>query len=55
MIEFKNPVYLNDVLRFNAEIIGIYDSVHAVEFKYTFKNEYDKVVAKGKIQIGIFI
>jgi 3-hydroxybutyryl-CoA dehydratase len=55
MIEFKNPVYLNDVLRFNAEIIGIYDSVNAIEFKYTFKNEYDKVSAKGKIQIGIFI
>lgn len=52
-IQFKNAVYLNDELQFNAEIIGIYDSVNAVEFKYIFKNNESKIVAKGKFQIGL--
>ena len=52
-IQFKNAVYLNDELLFNAEIIGIYDSVNAIEFKYNFKNKDVKIVAKGKFQIGL--
>ncbi len=53
-IQFKNPVYLNDELLFTAVIIGIYESVNAVEFKYDFKTA-SKIVAKGKIQIGILL
>ena len=52
-IQFKNAVYLNDELNFRAEIIGIYESVNAIEFKYSFKNKDAKIVAKGKIQIGV--
>jgi len=52
-IEFKNAVYLNDELQFKAVITGIYESVNAVEFKYYFKNAASKIVAKGKIQIGL--
>lgn len=52
-IQFKNAVYLNDTLQFKAEIIGFYESVNAVEFKFDFRNSDKKVVAKGKIQIGI--
>jgi 3-hydroxybutyryl-CoA dehydratase len=52
-IEFKNAVYLNDELQFKAVITGIYESVNAVEFKYDFKNAASKIVAKGKIQIGL--
>ena len=52
-IQFKNPVYLNDELRFNAQIIGVYESVNAIEFKYSFINKDGKIVAKGKIQIGL--
>ncbi len=52
-IQFKNPVYLNDELQFNAQIIGVYESVNAIEFKYSFKNKDSKTVAKGKIQIGL--
>ncbi len=52
-IQFKNAVYLNDELFFNTEIIGIYDSVNAVEFKYNFKNKEARIVAKGKFQIGL--
>jgi 3-hydroxybutyryl-CoA dehydratase len=52
-IQFKNAVYLNDELIFNAEIIGVYESVNTIEFKYTFKNTFKKIVAKGEIQIGL--
>lgn len=52
-IQFKNPVYLNDELAFTAKISGVFSSVNAVEFKYTFKNLDLKTVAKGTIQIGI--
>jgi 3-hydroxybutyryl-CoA dehydratase len=52
-IQFKNPVYLNDKLNFTASVSGVFESVNAVEFKYYFKNSQLKVVAKGKIQIGI--
>jgi 3-hydroxybutyryl-CoA dehydratase len=52
-IQFKNPVYLNDELKFNAVVTGVHDSVNAVEFKFEFKNTEAKTVAKGKIQIGV--
>lgn len=52
-IQFKNAVYLNDVLMLNAEITGVFESVNAIEFKYSFKNSDGKTVAKGKFQIGI--
>lgn len=52
-IQFKSPVYLLDKLHFHATIMGIFESVNAVEFKFNFKNESGKVVAKGKIQIGV--
>jgi 3-hydroxybutyryl-CoA dehydratase len=52
-IQFKLPVYLNDELLFEAIVIGVYESVNAVEFKFNFKNDAQKVVAKGKIQIGV--
>lgn len=51
-IQFKNAVYLSDKLTFNAEIIGFYESVNAVEFKFSFKRD-TMMMAKGKIQIGI--
>lgn len=52
-IQFKNPVYLNDKLSFEAVVSGVFESVKAVEFKFAFRNEAGKVVAKGKIQIGL--
>jgi len=52
-IQYKLPVYLNDSLQFEAVISGVFESVSAVEFKFTFKNAALKVVSKGKIQIGI--
>mgnify|MGYP000433146183 FL=1 len=52
-IQYKNPVYLNDELKFSAHVSGVYTSVNAVEFKFNFKNLISKTVAKGKIQIGL--
>lgn len=54
-IQFKLPVYLEDKLLFEAVVTGIYDSVNAVEFKFNFKNDGQKVVAKGKLQIGLLV
>jgi len=52
-IAYKNPVYLDDILDFTATISGIFEAVNAVEFKYYFKNSQSKIIAKGKIQIGL--
>lgn len=54
-IKYISPVYLDDVLQFNAEIIGIYESVKAVEFKYKFINQQETIVSRGKFQIGILL
>ncbi|WP_183579713.1 MaoC/PaaZ C-terminal domain-containing protein [Mucilaginibacter sp. X5P1] len=52
-IQFKNPVYLNDTVFFEANVSEVYTSVNAVEFKFQFKSKDLLVLAKGKIQIGI--
>ncbi len=52
-INYKNPVYLNTSLQFNAKVSGVFESVRTVEFKFTFTSSNQKVVAKGKIQIGV--
>jgi len=51
-IQFINAVYLNDKLYFEASVTGVYESVNAFRFQFTFKNEALNVVAKGRIQIG---
>ena len=50
-INFKNPVYINDVLVFKAKITGIFESVGLIEFDYEFKNQLNKVVSNGVIKI----
>ncbi|MFT6709555.1 MAG: 3-hydroxybutyryl-CoA dehydratase [Flavobacteriales bacterium] len=52
-IQYKLPVYLKETLELVAHVDGIFESVNAVEFKYSFTNDDGKTVAKGKIQIGI--
>jgi 3-hydroxybutyryl-CoA dehydratase len=54
-IAFKQPVYLNDRLFFEAKVTAIYEAVRAIEFKFTFKNNDLIVVSKGKIQIGLLV
>lgn len=52
-IQYKQPVYLHDLLQFTATVNEVYESVGAVEFSFTFQNNASKIVAKGKLQIGI--
>ena len=52
-IKFTKPVYLNDFLELITEIEGIFESVNAIEFKFSFRNRQKIEVARGKIQIGI--
>ncbi len=52
-IKFSLPVYLGNVLTFNAEIADVFESVNMIEFKYHLQNPEGKKVAKGTIQIGI--
>ncbi|MEG2340939.1 MAG: MaoC/PaaZ C-terminal domain-containing protein [Odoribacter sp.] len=54
-ISYKNPVYQNDLLKFEAIISGISEAVRTIEFKYKFTRTDGIVVAKGKISIGILL
>jgi 3-hydroxybutyryl-CoA dehydratase len=51
-IKFAKPVYQDDILDFEAEVKGVYDSVDVVEFTYSFRS-LSHMVAFGKVQIGI--
>lgn len=53
-IQYKKPVFLNDKLVLNLRTEEIHEGVHVVIFVYKFLNEQNKVVAKGRVQIGIF-
>jgi len=52
-IAFKNPVFLNETLDFEARVSGVYEAVNAIEFKYKFIKPDGKIAAKGLIQIGV--
>jgi 3-hydroxybutyryl-CoA dehydratase len=55
-IQYRNPVYLDDELLFEAKVEEVFDSVGAVELTYVFRNsKRNQVSAKGKIQIGILL
>ena len=52
-IAYKNPVFMNDKLDFTAKVEDISEAVQAVVFKFAFRNESGKIVAKGHVQIGV--
>lgn len=52
-ISYKNPVYLNEMLDFEAVVAGIYEAVHTIEFKFKFIKPDGIIAAKGKILIGL--
>lgn len=52
-IAFKNPVFMNEKLDFEAYVSGIFESVNTIEFKYKFIKPDGKIAAKGLIQIGL--
>jgi 3-hydroxybutyryl-CoA dehydratase len=51
-ITFVKPVFLHTTVTLKAEITGIFESVHCMEFKYSFECQ-DVQVCKGDIKIGI--
>lgn len=54
-IQYKLPVYLDDELCFKATVTDIHESVNTVEFSFHFLNSSNKIVSKGKIQIGLLV
>ena len=52
-IVYKNPVFLNDQLDFSATVEDISEAVNTIIFKYVFRNQKGKAVAKGHVQIGV--
>ena len=51
-IAFIKPVFLNTTVILKAVITGIFESVHCIEFKYTFESQ-GILICKGDIKIGI--
>ena len=52
-ITYRQPVFLGDTLDFTAKVDEVYEMVNSVDFSFNFRNESGKIVAKGKIQIGL--
>ncbi|KPE51775.1 hypothetical protein AOB46_07780 [Chryseobacterium indologenes] len=50
-INFKKPVYLNDILHFEAVVTEQSEAVQVNTFKFKFVNDELQTVASGKIQI----
>lgn len=52
-IAYRQPVYLGDTLDFSAKVDEVYEMVNTVSFSFVFRNGGGKIVAKGKVQIGL--
>ncbi len=50
-INFRNPVFLNDELSFQAVVSELSEAVKVTGFSFKFKNSEGKTVASGKMQI----
>ena len=51
-VKFPHPVYLNDRLRLNVEVIDVHDSVDVIEIECKFRNAAGKLVASARMNIG---
>jgi 3-hydroxybutyryl-CoA dehydratase len=52
-INFYLPVFLHDNVTLQADITEQHESVKTFVFKFIFRNQHGKRVAKGLIQIGL--
>lgn len=53
-ITFRNPIYLNDIVNFSAQIIEHHKAFDVYTFKFKFsESNTDKIFSTGKIQIKI--
>ena len=53
-INWKQPVYMNDQVSFEAKVSEVSEAVSTVVFKYKFRNQDNILVASGNIQIKVF-
>ena len=52
-INFYKPVFLNDIVSLQAEIVSVSEAVRTYLFNFIFRNQSGVRVAKGTIQIGL--
>jgi 3-hydroxybutyryl-CoA dehydratase len=52
-IKFIKPFYCGDELFLKAEISEAVESVHVIIFNFSFFNQQEVEIAKGKVQIGV--
>jgi 3-hydroxybutyryl-CoA dehydratase len=52
-IKYLNPVYIGDELKLTVSIDEFFESVKAFIFRFSFTNQNNLKVSKGKIQIGV--
>lgn len=52
-IKFHKPVYLNDTVTLNAEVADFHESVRTAEIIFSFTNQQNVKVARGKMFIGL--
>jgi 3-hydroxybutyryl-CoA dehydratase len=52
-IKYHNPFYLNDKIKFEAEIVDVFESVGMADFKFIFSKQDGLKVAKGMFQVGL--
>jgi 3-hydroxybutyryl-CoA dehydratase len=51
-VKFPHPVYLNDRLQLDVEVLDVHDSVNVVEIECKFRNAAGKLVASARMNIG---
>ena len=51
-VKFPHPVYLNDRLRLDVEVLDVHDSVNVVEIECKFRNAAGKLGAAARMNIG---
>jgi 3-hydroxybutyryl-CoA dehydratase len=52
-VKFPRPVYLNDRLRLDVEVLDVHDSVDVVEIECKFSNAAGELVASARMNIGM--
>ena len=52
-ISYHKPFFVGDTISLNSELSEVFESVSTYIFKYTFQNQHQDLIAKGKIQISV--
>lgn len=52
-IQYRLPVFMNDVLQAEMKPYEYFEDIKTVDFKFSFKNQLNKTVARGHVQVGV--